>query len=222
MDPVDAAGICFDMDGVLVHSERHWVAHERDHILPTAAPDEDIPVAALTGRNYREVYPDLAATYDLAVSRTEFEEMFEEAAGDIYGEHATLLEGAHGLLEALRDRGSRLALTTSTPWAWLDIVDDRFDLLRHFEAVVSAETLDRPGKPAPDIYERGAAELGLAPTACLAVEDSTAGVTAATRAGCYTVGFQGDGDDADLSAADRIVGDAAALRELLLGDDTTR
>jgi HAD superfamily hydrolase (TIGR01509 family) len=215
MDPADAAGICFDMDGVLVHSERHWVAREREHILPTAAPDADIPVAAITGRNFREVYPDLAAEYDLAVSRAAFEAMFEDAAVDIYGEHATLLEGAGDLLAALSERGTRLALTTSAPREWIGIVDDRFDLARHFDAVVSAEDLDGPGKPAPDIYERGAAELGLAPAECVAVEDSTAGVAAATAAGLYTVGFRGDGDDADLSAADRVVTGAAELRALL-------
>jgi HAD superfamily hydrolase (TIGR01509 family) len=218
MDPVDAAGICFDMDGVLVHSERYWVAHERKHILPTAAPDEEIPVAAITGRNFREVYPDLAGEYDLAVSRARFETMFEEAAVDIYGEHATLLEGAHDLLNGLRERGTRLALTTSAPRAWIDIVNDRFGLLKQFDAVVSAEEIDGPGKPAPDIYEQGAADLGLAPVDCLAVEDSTAGVAAATTAGLYTVGFQGDGEDADLAAADQVVTSAAELQTLLLGE----
>ncbi|WP_255198343.1 HAD family hydrolase [Halorarius litoreus] len=215
--PADIGGICFDMDGVLVHSEAFWVDEQRTHILPTAAPDDEIPVAAITGRNFREVYPDLAAEYDLAVSREEFEAMFEEAAVRIYGEQAPLLEGAHDLLSALADRGVPLALTTSAPRSWIDRVDERFDLTAHFDAVVSAEDLDAPGKPAPHIYRRGAAALGADPESCIAIEDSVAGVEAATAAGLYTVGFRGDGDETTLDGADEVVTGSEELAAFLLG-----
>ena len=43
------------------------------------------------------------------------------------------------------------------------------------------------GKPDPDIYLRGAAELGLPPGVCLALEDSPAGILSAYRAGCLPV-----------------------------------
>ena len=42
-------------------------------------------------------------------------------------------------------------------------------------------------KPEPDIYLRGAAELGLQPGECLALEDSPAGILSAYRAGCLPV-----------------------------------
>ncbi|WP_324759989.1 HAD family hydrolase [Haloarcula sp. GH36] len=212
------AAICFDMDGVLVQSEDHWVSIQRDHILPTAAPDDEIPVSAVTGRNYKEVYPDLAAEYDVVISREEFEGLFEEAGERIYGEYATLLPGAHELLADLRSAGVALALTTSAPRDWIDVIDERFDLLSRFDATISAEEIDGPGKPEPDIYERGAAELGVDPTDSWAVEDSTAGARAAVAAGMTTVGFQGDGDETDLSMVDHVAGDAAQLRAVLLGE----
>jgi HAD superfamily hydrolase (TIGR01509 family) len=216
-DSLDYDGVCFDMDGVLVQSEAFWVDEQRTHILPTTAPDDDIPVSAITGRNYREVYDDLVAEYDVAVSRAAFERLFEAAGERIYGEQARLLTGAHDLLAALRERDVPLALTTSSPHDWLSLVDDRFDLLAHFDAVVSADDVDR-GKPAPDIYERGAAELDVAPDRCVAVEDSTSGVQAAAAAGLYTVGFRGDGDDADLTGADDVVTGVDELRRTLVGE----
>jgi HAD superfamily hydrolase (TIGR01509 family) len=216
-DSLDYDGVCFDMDGVLVQSEAFWVAEQRTHILPTTAPDDDIPVSAITGRNYREVYDELVAEYDVAVSQTAFERLFEEAGERIYGEQARLLPGAHDLLAALRTRDVPLALTTSSPHDWIALVDDRFDLLAHFEAVVSADDVDR-GKPAPDIYERGAAELGVAPDSCVAVEDSASGVQAATAAGLYTVGFRGDGDEADLTGADAVVTGIDELQRTLVGE----
>jgi HAD superfamily hydrolase (TIGR01509 family) len=216
--PPDADGVCFDMDGVLVQSEEFWVAEQRTHILPATAPDDDIPVSAITGRSYREVYPDLAAEYDVAVSRSEFEALFEEAGERIYGQQARLLEGAHDLLSALAARGTALALTTSSPHEWIALVDERFGLTEHLDVVLSADDVDGPGKPAPGIYERGAAELGVPPAACVAVEDSTAGVRAATGAGLYTVGFRGDGDESDLSAADEVVTGIDGLRATLLDE----
>ncbi|MBV0925812.1 HAD family hydrolase [Halomicroarcula limicola] len=210
--------ICFDMDGVLVQSEDHWVTVQRDHILPTVAPNDDIPLSAITGRDYSEVYPDLNAEYDMAVSREEYESLFEEAGQEIYSEHATLLDGAHELLDDLGAAGVSLALTTSAPWDWIDVVDERFDLLSHFDAAVSAQDVDGPGKPEPDIYERGAAELGVAPGKCWAVEDSTAGARAAVAAGMTTVGFRGDGDETDLSMVNYLADDAEGLRALILGE----
>jgi HAD superfamily hydrolase (TIGR01509 family) len=210
--------ICFDMAGVLVMSEDYWVERQREHILPTAAPDDEIPVSAITGRDYSEIYPELAEQYDVAISRERFEGLFEDAGEEIYGEHAVLLDGAHELLADLRAAGVKLALTTSAPWDWIDAVDERFDLLSRFDAAVSAGDVDGPGKPEPDIYQRGARELGVEPSECWAVEDSTAGATAAVAAGMTTVGFRGDGGDADLSMADYVVEGPTELRALLVGE----
>ena len=208
--------ICFDMDGVLVQSEDHWVAIQRDHSLPTVAPDDDIPLSAITGRDYTEVYPDLDAEYDLGVSREEYERLFAEAGQEIYREHATMTPGVDDLLASLRAAGVSLALTTSAPWEWIDVIEERFGLLHHFDAAISAHDVDGPGKPEPDIYERGAAELGVDPADCWAVEDSTAGARAAVAAGMTVVGFRGDGADADLSMVHHIADDTAELRALLL------
>ena len=44
-------------------------------------------------------------------------------------------------------------------------------------------------KPAPDLYLHAARQLGVAPAACLVVEDSLSGATAAHRAGMPVIGF---------------------------------
>jgi len=64
----------------------------------------------------------------------------------------------------------------------------------YFEAILSgrddlSEYLDPEGtnKPKPYVYQKAAKLLGLKPEECLAIEDSSAGVTAATSAGCFTI-----------------------------------
>ena len=55
-----------------------------------------------------------------------------------------------------------------------------------FHALVSAQEVER-GKPAPDVYLRAAELLGADPAACIAIEDSAHGVTAALAAGMTVV-----------------------------------
>ena len=43
------------------------------------------------------------------------------------------------------------------------------------------------GKPCPDIYLYACEKLGLAPSECIALEDSPNGVKSASTAGCVTV-----------------------------------
>lgn len=62
-------------------------------------------------------------------------------------------------------------------------------LLRYFDGrIVSAEDVPR-GKPAPDVYLRAADLLAVPPTACVAVEDSVTGASAARAAGMTVFGY---------------------------------
>ena len=62
----------------------------------------------------------------------------------------------------------------------------RAKLAEQFTAICSAEEVER-GKPAPDVYLAAARQLGVAPAACAAVEDSTNGLRAAAAAGMMVV-----------------------------------
>ena len=58
------------------------------------------------------------------------------------------------------------------------------------ERVYCADQVAKP-KPAPDVYLAAAQGMGVAPAACLVVEDSVAGVSAARAAGMTVLGFVG-------------------------------
>lgn len=209
--------VCFDMDGVMVDSEQYWANIETERIFPTAGVT-DIDTAEITGMNYREVYEYLEETYGVDVEREEFLDIYEEAARDVYTERVALMDGFRDLCGTLRDRGKRLAVVSSSPPAWIDLVCDRFEL-EMFDAVVSAEQVDGPGKPKPHVYRHAADELGVAPESCVAVEDSTHGVESATSAGMICIGYRGadeEGKALDLSAADATVAGPQELRAELL------
>lgn len=209
--------VLFDMDGVMVDSEDYWVELQREEILPRTVPDEEVEVAEVTGMNYREIYDYLEEEYGTAVSREEFVDLFDDTAQRLYGERVELLEGLHGLLEELHGRDVRVALVSSSPHDWIGIVLERFDLEGEFDAVVSAEEIDGPGKPDPAIFEYAADEVGVSADRCVAVEDSENGVEAAARAGTTVVAYRIDAHgDIDLSSADVVVDDPEELREAVI------
>jgi HAD superfamily hydrolase (TIGR01509 family) len=64
-------------------------------------------------------------------------------------------------------------------------------LYRFFEPhVFSASDVPR-GKPSPDLFLHAARKMGVQPQDCIVVEDSPAGIAAATAAGMRSIGFIG-------------------------------
>ncbi|WP_254521508.1 HAD family hydrolase [Natrinema caseinilyticum] len=211
------AAVLFDMDGVLVDSEDYWVDVEREELFPAAVPDADVDLEETSGMNFREIYDYLDDEYGTAISREEFVQRFNEAAGEIYTERAELLDGLHDLLAELDDRGVPTALVSSSPHDWIEMVTERFDLEGSFDRVISADDIDGASKPAPDVFAHAADEIGVPAAECVVVEDSANGIEAAARAGTIVIAYRIDAHgDIDRSPADEIVDSPAALRECVL------
>lgn len=206
--------VLFDMDGVVVDSETYWEPTERETILPEVVPDQDVAVEEITGRPYKEIYTYLDEHYEVAVSRERFLALFESAAREIYSEKVALMDGFETLCTDIHDQGASIALVTSSPYDWLDVVLDRFEIREHFDAVVSASDVTA-GKPAPDIYEHAAREVGVAPGDCVAVEDSTHGAKSASAAGTFCIGYTGVHDSLDREVVDVVAETPAELRSAI-------
>ncbi len=119
------------------------------------------------------------------------------------------------LLDAVDARGLARAVATSSSQDWASFALQAIGADGGFAAVVTGDLVPH-GKPAPDIYLAAAEALSLPPGACLALEDSPAGVQAAKRAGmrCVAVPNQATAG-LDLSAADWILPSLAAVAEQL-------
>jgi len=206
--------VLFDMDGVIVDSERYWHDEQPNHIFPQTLEGEQPELDETTGMYYKEIYDYLDEEYETTVSKAEFVEIFDAVAEDIYHNRVELLDGFHETRQTLADRGVPVAIVTSSPSAWHDIVLDRFDIA--VDEVITAENLDAEGKPEPDIYEKAAEIVGRPPEECLVVEDSKNGIKAATRSGMFVIAYRTESNsDTDLSEADLIVEDPADLQEAI-------
>jgi HAD superfamily hydrolase (TIGR01509 family) len=184
--PRPVAGVVFDMDGLLIDSETLW----RDVQLAEAeAQGLDLPlevIQSLIGKRWqvnRRILQDHfgpgfdVEAYIAAVSRRH---AVECRAG------VALKTGVEELLDLLDALGLPRAIATSSDH---QVVVDRLGplgLLDRFGAVIANEDCGE-GKPHPEPYLNAARALGLAPAACLALEDSHSGVRSAHAAGMMTV-----------------------------------
>lgn len=85
------------------------------------------------------------------------------------------------LLDLAKDR-TRLGLVTTAKRVNVDALLKHHDLSDFFEIIVTGDDVAR-GKPSPEGYTLAISKLSATPSACLAIEDSEAGVAAAEAAG---------------------------------------
>lgn len=177
--------VIFDMDGTLVDTERvcqaAWrrAAAELGLDVPERIWDAFIGCSIPNAKAIiNEEYGDPELTERLFAHQLEL--FFELRDADL-----SPCEGALSALDALSGAGLTLALATTTARRHALPLLDRFGMTPYFTAMTFGDELRRL-KPAPDIYLETARRLGIAPSACAAVEDSVNGVRAALAADMQT------------------------------------
>ncbi len=114
----------------------------------------------------------------------EREGIYEELITD--SRNLTAMPGVFQLLDDLRARGLPLAVASGSPRNQVLMILRGLGIIERFRAVVAGDDVAKT-KPAPDVYLRAAEKIGIAPTHCVALEDSATGVTAAKAAGLRAI-----------------------------------
>ena len=175
----------FDMDGVLIDSEPVWEEVRREFVATRGGrwlPDtQDKMMGMSTGEWSAYMAKDL-------VGGMTAEEVATTVIGSMaarYGEHLPLMPAAVTSVQALAARWP-LAVASSAPQSLIDVVLDVSGLRTSFRVALSSERVAR-GKPAPDIYLAVTDQLGVAPSTCAAIEDSSNGLRSAFAAGLAVI-----------------------------------
>lgn len=97
-----------------------------------------------------------------------------------------VLPGVLDYLESAKRLGLRVGCASSSlgEWVWGHL--RRLDLLHYFECIRTASDVQRT-KPEPELYLTVLHEFGLRGEQAIALEDSPNGISAAKRAGLFTV-----------------------------------
>lgn len=180
--------VLWDLDGTLVDSaDYHWRAwHETLSREGTSITYEQF-LDGFGQKNDRILRKWFGA--DLPMHRIEQLGGDKEAAYRRITEAEGLspLPGATAWLAALHEAGWKQAIASSAPRANVDVMLRVSGLDRYFDARVAAEDVTI-GKPDPEVFLTAAVKLGIPPSRCIVVEDASAGIEAARRAGMKCIG----------------------------------
>jgi HAD superfamily hydrolase (TIGR01509 family) len=177
--------VVFDLDGVLLDSERLWDQARRAVTARHHGRWRDEATAAMQGMSSPEWSRYMRDA--LAVDLTP-DQISELVVADLLERYRHGLPLIPGAVETVRQIAARwpLALASSANRVVIDTVLAVAGLREQFQASVSSEEVPR-GKPEPDVYLEAARRLGRSPAACAAVEDSASGIRSAIAAGMQVV-----------------------------------
>lgn len=112
---------------------------------------------------------------------------------------ADTLPGVRAFLDELKVKRIPIGLGSASKNA--KVILERIDMLSYFDTIVDGNRITR-GKPDPEVFLTGAADLGALPGACVVFEDAVAGIQSAKAAGMLAVGI---GEKTVLAQADIVI-----------------
>ncbi len=221
------AAVIFDMDGLLVDTER--LQFGASDLVLRERTGQTIPrevMVSLVGLRSDECWARLRALYGLNESAEELEAAQAAYYAPMLREQAEPMPGALELISYLHAHGYPLAIASSSPFWQIHAVVERFGLGEKLQALASGQEVTH-AKPAPDIYLLAAERLGVPPARCVALEDSGPGTAAAKAAGMFVISVpSAETRGHSFAAADvvlpSLVGAERAIERLLTPDVVNR
>jgi HAD superfamily hydrolase (TIGR01509 family) len=177
--------VIFDLDGVLVDSEKRWNGAKEALVRETGGRWLDEAPRTMMGMSSPEWSVYLRDDLAVPMEAAEINREVVRRMADGYREELPLLPGATEAVRALAARWP-LGLASSANREVIDLVLELAGFGDAFQVTVSSEEVER-GKPAPDVYLAAARGLGVEPAGCVAVEDSSSGLRAAAAAGMTVI-----------------------------------
>jgi HAD superfamily hydrolase (TIGR01509 family) len=192
MIPPHIKAVIFDLDGLLIDSERFW--DEADKVLLqrkgfTPTPELFLKRLGTGHLPTMQIYKD---EFSMEESVESLSSDRLEIFYDILWKDLQLMEGARALIENLKKKQIALAIATGghTQGNLARILKE-LNISSHFSSLVTGFEVKRQ-KPYPDIFLKAAEGLTIDPIDCLVFEDAPSGVQAAKTAGMIAWGINKD------------------------------
>ena len=179
--------IVFDMDGVLIDSER-LVLKAWQHVgKELGLPDLSGIFHKALGTTHAHTATLFAAEFGDGFDYIGFRDQVRSYFYDVLTVNgAPLKKGVKELLGWLKDEGWSIGLASSTREVGVRLNMERTGLIGYFDVLIGGDML-KVSKPAPDIYLMACEKLGADPKSAYAVEDSYNGIRSAHAAGMHAI-----------------------------------
>ena len=186
MKPTAIAAVLLDMDGTLLDTEQVYLTSLITALEAYGYREATAICHAMIGLPGPECEAMLRDHYGADFPLADVNAAYAAHRDDLLACGLPLKPGAPELLETLHAAKCPMALVTSSSRRTADRYLELAGIRDRFDAVLTRDDVVR-GKPHPDLYLLAAERLRVSPHACVAVEDSSPGVTAAHAAGAITI-----------------------------------
>jgi HAD superfamily hydrolase (TIGR01509 family) len=181
--------VLFDMDGLLIDSERVWLEVETEVMAWLGGEWSPAHQEALVGGSLYVAADHMLELTGASASREEVGRRMLDGMAERLSACVPMMPGAKDLLAEVRAAGVPAALVSSSHRRLIEPVLDAVGR-EHFALSVAGDEVARV-KPDPEPYLTAVARLGADAARCVVLEDSPNGVAAAEAAGCVTVAVPG-------------------------------
>ncbi len=204
--------IIFDMDGLMIDTERLYFEAEREIARSYGREVSDDVLRAMMGRKPMESLRIFADALNIDVPVEQLVAQRAAIMEQKYRSELITMKGLEEFIDAVYGR-FQLAIATGSPRVFVDIMLDQLHIRDKFAALhTSDETTN--GKPDPEIYLKTVRKLGRESHECIVLEDSHNGALAGQRAGCYVIAVPSEFTcDQDFSVADYVATDLLDARD---------
>jgi HAD superfamily hydrolase (TIGR01509 family) len=193
----------FDLDGTLAASEALKARALAKACASYGAQADHLIYADVMGEDWSTVTRHFFNRYGLRPDVDEFNARFRSFYTDLIDAELTATDGAKRFVFESRKSGARLGVVSSAATWMVEKVLTKLDLQDAFDIVITQDDVARH-KPDPEAYLLALSRLQVSAQDTIVFEDSSAGLTAATAAGCRCITIRHGFDDKhDFSVAVR-------------------
>jgi len=179
----------FDMDGVLIDTERTWVKHGGDFLPNLLGKEIMEKIGSTIGMSGAAIFKkarELGADFDEVACIAQH----DAEAKRIYG-IAAMTTGIDELGNMLHERGYAMGIVSASRREWINFMLPRLSFADHISLVLSlSERPDLRGKPDPDGYQEAMQLMGVTPDNTIILEDSNSGIAAGKAANAFVIGLR--------------------------------
>ncbi|HEX9905035.1 MAG TPA: HAD family hydrolase [Propylenella sp.] len=204
--------LIFDCDGVLVDSEPLAMRLLLETLAGEGvAIEADSAYRRFLGKDMAAIADAIGEEFGAGLSQPALDAMH----GRLYELFRRELKPMPGIVAALEALRLPCCVASSSSAERIRLALDVTGLRARFEPNIFSAAMVARGKPAPDLFLFAAGRMGVAPAACVVIEDSPSGVEAAQRAGMAVFAFAGGAHAEREGHREALM----ALKPLLIFDD---
>lgn len=207
--------IIFDMDGVLVDSEKYYIKLITEMFAFKGINIDKRKLYPIIGADMRQCLKYICSLVKKYGKEEALEEEISAYLNNNRPNYKTLLfDDVIDVLKNLTRKGYILALASSSSLKTIYKMLDETGLRVYFEIVVSGDELSK-SKPDPMIYNYTVNRLGLKKEECIIIEDSKYGIEAGKCAGVHVIAINREELCQQQNSADMIIDTLQKLETVL-------